>query len=248
LGLARQRPGINAFAMEVLCARILERHRDSIKVQKPRLAVPNLTRIIGATLTLSNKHGFHATTLRQLAEASGLSMGGLYTYFDSKPTLLAMILGEVAETVIGVLAAPPDGVKRDPRKHLHWIIATHVRLSEAMQPWFVFSFMEAKSFPPTERQRAIEMEVMTEKIIADVLKQGVAGGVFAVDEVTLTASLIKPLLQDWYVKRAKYRRRGTSIEAYINAVATFVDTALSGKSRVGRAANVRSKSRATAHA
>ncbi len=69
MGLARQRPGTNAFAMDVLCARILERHRDSVRVQKPHLAVPNLTRIIGATLTLSNKHGFHATTLRQLAEA-----------------------------------------------------------------------------------------------------------------------------------------------------------------------------------
>ena len=235
MGLARQRPGTNAFAMDVLCARILERHRDSIRVQKPHLAVPNLTRIIGATLTLSNKHGFHATTLRQLAEASGLSMGGLYTYFDSKPTLLSMILGEVAATANEVLSAPPDDVKQDARKHLHWLIATHIRMTEAMQPWFVFSFMEAKSFPPAERQRAVDMEVMTEKIIADVIKQGTAGGVFAVDQVTLTASLIKPLLQDWYVKRAKYRRRGTSIETYIGAVGTFVDAALSTRSPGARA-------------
>ncbi|WP_050406144.1 TetR/AcrR family transcriptional regulator [Bradyrhizobium embrapense] len=233
--------------MDVLCARILERHRDSIRVQKPHLAVPNLTRIIGATLTLSNKHGFHATTLRQLAEASGLSMGGLYTYFDSKPTLLSMILSEVAETAAEVLTAPPASVKQDARKHLHWIIATHVRMSEAMQPWFVFSFMEAKSFPPAERQRAIEMEVMTEKIIADVLKQGVASGVFAIDQVALTASLIKPLLQDWYVKRAKYRRRGTSIEAYINAVSAFVDAAVARRTRPGRVATGRrTRSRPTA--
>lgn len=246
--LARQRPGTNAFSMDVLCARILERHRDSIKVQKPHLAVPNLTRIIGATLTLSNKHGFHATTLRQLAEASGLSMGGLYTYFDSKPTLLSMILGEVAETASEVLTAPPDDVKGDARKHLHWIIATHVRMSEAMQPWFVFAFMEAKSFPPAERQRAKDMEVMTEKIIANVLKQGVASGVFTIEQVTLTASLIKPLLQDWYVKRAKYRTRGTSIEAYINGVATFVDAALAARNRTGRiVAGSRSKPKQMAH-
>ncbi|WP_338701701.1 TetR/AcrR family transcriptional regulator [Bradyrhizobium sp. 26S5] len=232
--------------MEVLCARILERHRDSIRVQKTHLALPNLTRIIGATLTLSNKHGFHATTLRQLAEASGLSMGGLYTYFDSKPTLLSMILGEVAETAAEVLNSPPANVKQDARKHLHWIIATHIRMSEAMQPWFVFCFMEAKSFPAAERQRAIEMEVMTEKIIADVLRQGVASGVFAIDQIMLTASLIKPLLQDWYVKRWKYRRRGTSIEAYINAVGTFIDAAVAGRARPSRVATTsRAKSRQT---
>lgn len=121
-------------------------------------------------------------------------------------------------------------------------------MSEAMQPWFVFAFMEAKSFPPAERQRAKDMEVMTEKIIANVLKQGVASRVFTIEQVTLTASLIKPLLQDWYVKRAKYRTRGTSIEAYINGVATFVDAALAARNRTGRiAAGSRSKPKQMAH-
>jgi hypothetical protein len=77
------------------------------------------------------------------------------------------------------------------------------------------------------------MEATTEKIIANVLKQGVADGSFTAVQVALTASLIKPLLQDWYVKRAKYRRRGTSIESYINAVGTFVGAALSNKARGG---------------
>jgi hypothetical protein len=70
------------------------------------------------------------------------------------------------------------------------------------------------------------MEAMTEKIIADVLRQGVASGAFTIGHVRLTASLIKPLLQDWYVKRAKYRRRGTSIEAYVATVTAFIDDAL----------------------
>ncbi len=243
MNLARRRSWKNAFSTEALCTRILERHRASIRVQKPRLAVANLTRIIGATLTLSNKQGFHATTLRQLAEASGLSMGGLYTYIDSKPRLLSMILGEVAATATEVLTAPPDDVKHDAHKHLEWIIATHIRMSEAMQPWFVFAFMEAKSFPPAERQRAIDMEATTEKIIADVLKQGVASGAFTIDHVRLTASLIKPLLQDWYVKRAKYRKRGTSIDGYIDGVGTFVSAALSNGSRINARTAVRSRSK-----
>ncbi len=229
--------------------RILERHRDSIRVQKPQLAVANLVRIISATLTLSNKQGFHATTLRQLAEASGLSMGGLYTYIDSKPMLLSMILGEVAATATEILTTPPDDVKKDAHKHLDWIIATHIRMSEAMQPWFVFAFMEAKSFPPAERQRAVDMEATTEKIIADVLRQGAASGAFAIDQVRLTASLIKPLLQDWYVKRAKYRKRGTSIDDYIDVVGSFVGTALSSRGRSGgrAAAGIRSKPKPMAH-
>jgi AcrR family transcriptional regulator len=228
--VARQRPWTAAVAIDALCARIFERHRDAIRVRKPDVAVTNLSRIIEATLKLSNTQGFHATSLRDLAKASGLSMGGLYSYFDNKAMLLSMILREVAATATEVLSAPPEHLSDDPRAHLAWAIETHIRLSEAMQPWFVFSFMEAKSFPPAERKIAVDAEVATEKIFADVIARGAASGVFVVDEAGLTASLIKPLLQDWYVKRAKYRKRGTSIESYIAAVTKFVEGALIAES------------------
>jgi hypothetical protein len=70
---------------------------------------------------------------------------------------------------------------------------------------------------------------MTEDIIARALRQGVADGVFAISDVSLTAALIKPLLQDWYVKRAKYRKRGTSIDTYIGAVTNLIIAAISTK-------------------
>ena len=148
MNFARPRPWAGSVSTEVLCARILERHRDVVRVRKPSVAVANLTRIVDATLKLSNKQGFHATSLRDLAKVSGLSVGGLYSYFDNKTTLLSMILGETAATVTEVLSRPPDDVTDDARAHLEWVIDTHVRLSEAMQPWFVFAFMEAKIVSP----------------------------------------------------------------------------------------------------
>ena len=172
--IARQRPWAYAVTTEALCTRILERHRNAIRVQKADVAVANLARIIDATLKLSNKQGFHATSLRELALASGLSMGGLYSYFDNKAMLLSMILREVASTATEVLSAPPGHLVHDPRAHLAWVIETHIRLSEAMHPWFVFSFMEAKSFPPAERKIAVDAEVATEQIFADVVARGVA--------------------------------------------------------------------------
>ena len=226
MNFAGQRQWTAAFSTEALCARILDRHRDTVRVQKPHVAVANLARIIEATLKLSNKQGFHATSLRDLAQASGLSMGGLYSYFDNKTTLLSMILGEVSTTVNEVLGAVSEGIAADPLGHLKWLIETHIRLTEAMQPWFVFAYMEAKSFPAAERRMAVDSEAATEEIFAAVLRQGAASGQFAVADIDLTASLIKPLLQDWYVKRAKYRKRGTTIEHYVEAVSAFVEAAI----------------------
>lgn len=212
-----------------LCRSVLENNRDSISIQKPELAVRKLALILNAALELSNKKGFQAMSLRDLSQTSGVSMGGLYSYFDSKATLLKMILSEVTMAVENALAHPPEEVRRDPRTHLMWLIEIHIRLTEAMLPWFTFSFMEAKNFPSAERKRAIDSEELTESYFAQVLERGVKDGSFSIDMPPLMAALIKPLLQDWYVKRAKYRRRKVDIDSYIGMVQSIVLAACGAK-------------------
>ena len=217
------------YSLQAASARILERHRDDIRTQKPHVAVAKLSKIIEATLKLSNRQGFQAMSLRDLAAAAGLSMGGLYSYFDGKDTLLVMILGEVSSAAEGLLEAAPVAVRDDPVAHLTWLIEMHVLLSEMMQPFFVFAYMEAKSFPAPARKRAIASEAATEAIFARVVADGVARGAFAIDDPEFAAALIKPLLQDWYVKRPNYARRGVTAEAYGKRVSQFVLGALGAR-------------------
>ena len=221
-----------SFTTERLCQRMLERHRDVIRVQKDHLAVRKLVKIVTAALDLSSRLGFHAMSLRDLSRESEVSMGGLYSYFDSKTTLLSMILTEVGVTATEVLGQAPADVRADPRRHLDWLIDTHIRLTEVMQPWFVFAFMEAKAFPQPARKMAVDSEEATEKIFAEALRLGAGRGLFQAGNPELTAALIKPLLQDWYVKRAKYRRRGIAIGDYVAAVSAFVSAALGDRPAV----------------
>jgi len=214
------------FSLKAICTRMLERHRDTIRTQKPHVAVAKLMRIIQTTLTLANRKGFHSMSLRDLATESGLSMGALYTYFDTKDTLLMMILGEVSSAVSETLGSPPGHLADHPAERLRWLLETHVYLTEAMQPWFVFAYMEAKAFPKEGREKATKSELSTEKMIADALADGLKRGLFSMRDVEMTASMIKPLLQDWYVKRSKYRRRGISPEHYVQAVTEFVEAAI----------------------
>lgn len=217
---------LSVWTTEKLCSRIFERHRDRIKVQKQHLVVTNLSRIVTAFLRLSNRKGFHATSLRDLAEESGMSMGALYSYFDSKETLLVMVLEEVTATVVEVLDNAPLSIKSDPGMHLLWAIETHIRLTETMLPWFVFAFMEAKSFPAGARKAAVDSEVQTEDILAAIIERGVADGAFQTTDPRFFAALVKPLLQDWYVKRSKYRKRGVEIGRYIAEVENLLLTSL----------------------
>ncbi|KAF0677192.1 TetR/AcrR family transcriptional regulator [Profundibacterium mesophilum] len=221
--------GIAMPSLSDLCRSVLDSNREKIAIQKPDVALRKLELILTSALELSNGKGFQAMSLRDLSRASGISMGGLYQYFDSKTTLLKMILSGVSGAVEGALADPPPEVEADPRAHLLWLIDTHVRLTEQMLPWFTFSYMEAKNFPLAERRAAIDSEALTESYFANVIARGIASGAFAGSTSPLMPALIKPLLQEWYVKRAKYRRRGVTIETYIATVQQMVLDATGAK-------------------
>lgn len=220
----------DALNTSEICRRMIERNPNTIRVQKERMALPKLIRIVEATLQLSRRQGFHATSLRELAAEAGMSMGGLYAYFDSKNSLLRMMITEVSNTIVEYLKDAPDEIIADPREHLNWLIRTHVEVTDRMHNWFAFSYMEVRFFAQEERDLALDGELATEKIFASVLQVGVDKGCFNIDDVNLTAALLKPLLQDWYVKHGKYRRRRISARQYADAIIDLVDRAYSSAS------------------
>jgi hypothetical protein len=71
--------------------------------------------------------------------------------------------------------------------------------------------------------------LQTESIFSDILESGVASGVFTFNDPLLVAAAIKALLQDWYLKRWKYRRRMISVEGYADFVISMISAYGVGK-------------------
>lgn len=201
-------------------------NKDAIKIKKEKFVLPNLQAIINSTIDLSNRTGFRAMSLRDLSGSAGMSMGALYSYIDSKKRLMEIILGQVLHVVETTLGGE-EPRQLEPRERLRWLLRNHVFLSEVMQPWFFFAYMEAKSFDNVGKRMAIANELLTEGLITSCLVDGERSGAFRAVDPTMTASLIKPLLQDWYLKRWKYSRRGVGPDAYAAWVIDFVEAFVS---------------------
>lgn len=213
----------------VLCAVIFKQFGASIRVQKEHVAVPNLEKIILAALDIGRRKGFHSTTTRDLAEASSLSMGAIYSYVESKETLLRMILAGVDHAVENAIVPFDQGEQDDPALRLHGLIRRHIEVSDILQRWFAFAFLEVKAFDKDARNMVLASELHNERLIADAISDGIARGIF-IDLPPLTlAGMIMPLLQDWYIKRWKFRKRGIGSTAYVEAVTGFVDRAIARK-------------------
>ena len=200
-----------------ICRELFHQNKHLIRIKKEQVAVPNLVRIIDSTLRLANSKGFRAMTLRDLCADSGLSMGGLYAYIKNKDDLIHLIQSHGFILTRRTLLKYTECV-RDPYEKLYSAIKAHLYLSEIMRAWFYFSFMEAKSLPPEEKQGAVAIELEIENIFFGIVEDGIAKGAFRAVNARLLSSLIKAMLQDWYLKRRKYRDQNIGVDQYASTV------------------------------
>ena len=217
-----------APTLENICRDLIRENKGKISVKKEQVAVKNMMRILEAVFSLNREKGFETMSLRDLSRKSGLSMGALYSYFPGKEELRSMILRQgvayTREIILGQTDAWPDPIER-----LEVAIETHLYLTEVLRPWFYFAYMEASSLSRRGKRRAMEDELATEQIFLDILKEGVASGDLHCPDVELVAALIKAVLQDWYLKRWKYKRKGITVEGYARFVVDFVLSRMTGK-------------------
>jgi hypothetical protein len=105
-----------------------------------------------------------------------------------------------------------------PVEKLDTAIRTHLYLSEVMQPWFYFAYMEVKNMPRFKQERAMEAELASERLFSDILREGLEKKIFMPHNHDLTASMLKAVLQDWYLKRWKYRGKKVTVDDYARFV------------------------------
>lgn len=217
--------GLSLSKIEI-CRAIFRQNADRIRIKKEHVAVPNLVRIIDSTLRLTRSKGFHAMSLRDLSADTGMSIGGLYAYIRGKDDLVHLIQLHGMLLTRRTLHAYTDGIT-EPWKRLQAAIRSHVYLSEVMRPWFYFSFMETRNLPAPHKEEAIAIEREVEDIIHDIIADGIAQGVFRQIDARLLAALSKAMMQDWYLKRRKYRELDVSPTAYADFVCSVLDRYLS---------------------
>ncbi len=192
-------------------------HKDRIRVQKETVAVDKLNRIIKATFNLSNQKGFALMSLRDLSQETSISMGSLYAYIGSKGQLAEMIhqfLPHIFDLCIGVHLDKNDS----SQQQLNKLVRGHIFITERLQPWFFFAFMETKHLSRSVKQLAKDNEAKSEMLLHQIIKQGEQQGIFAPSDKFLTSMMIKNLLQNWYVKHTKYKHNNTDCETYIRFI------------------------------
>lgn len=208
----RQFQAMTPLDGENIWAYLLDHNAGRITVKRRKPALENLEKIFRATFKLANDVGFRAMNLRDLCRETGLSMGGLYGYISGKDQLAEMIEDVVRHATHEMPRMFED--LTDPLDKLEALVRASIYVSEILQPWFYFVFMDSRVLQAAQRNTAKESELHVQALIAGVIAQMPRR---AEGKPELLAAHVMAMFQDWYVKRWKYRAADVSPDQFADS-------------------------------
>ncbi|WP_175236238.1 TetR/AcrR family transcriptional regulator [Achromobacter mucicolens] len=163
----------------------------------PTLAAPR-ERILEEAAKLFARSGYDGSSISDLAAAIGVSKAAIYHYYPTKQDIYDAIILEVLEgltqTVGREVASAVGGVAR-----LRAFMVGHARYFEQHHAQFVTMLIGYSGMALSEREDAARLRDSYEKLLRDVIAQGVADGAFRALDVAATGRAVLSML-NWMVR------------------------------------------------
>ena len=160
-----------------------------------------------AALELFARHGFAAVTMRRIAGAVGVQAGAIYNYTSDKQALLFDLLDGHMADLLSKWSV--ELVPVDPISALDHFVAFHLDF-HIKRPELVFiSYMELRNLTELNFKSIVDKRRIYEKIIYNLILNGVGSGDFWVPDPKITSLALIALLTgpvDWFREDGRLTR------------------------------------------
>lgn len=171
--------------------------------------------IVKAAVDLFVRKGFHKTTVREIAQRFGMSVGTLYEYIRTKEDILFLVCDYI-HTSVSMRVKPSLKITSDNTETLKRAIKIYFEIIDEMQDYIIFLYQETKSLSKEARKYIFNAEDEMTQIFEELLLKGTKEGSFSIDkkDIRLIAHNIMVLGQMWAFRRWVLQKNYT-LERYI---------------------------------
>ena len=152
-----------------------------------RSGIESKRKILNVAMRVFSEHGYARASMRMMAKASGISIGGLYIYFKNKEDLyLTLIKSRLDDLIVKNRETIKD--IKDPAEALSTFISTHLNyakrhkeliLIQGREHGFAFGIEMKKKFFRSQRS-----------LMEDIIRKGISMGIFSKCDVKESAKII----------------------------------------------------------
>lgn len=129
-----------------------------------------LESILRTAASVFAERGYHRASIRDISRATGVSLAGLYYYFQSKEELLFLIQDHALEQLIGGAEERVVGVT-DPRERLRRLMENHLRYFVQNMPEMKVLSHEAESLGGEYRTRVEARKRRLTMLAREILRE-----------------------------------------------------------------------------
>ncbi len=154
------------------------------------------SQICKAAVERFSADGYRATTMQSIADTAGMSVGLIYEFFRDKEDLLIFSMNDVLDAYVRDV---PLAVSKHADLFGQFIAAVHgfSRVVDEKRKAWLIGYRELHLLPDAQRQRILEKDTATTKLIEDRITACIRGGVFhPVDAQMLTYQILL-LMHGW---------------------------------------------------
>jgi AcrR family transcriptional regulator len=201
------------------------------KIKNNELIKARRAQICRAAEELFAQKGYHKTSIRDIANKSGISIGSLYDYIRNKEDILYLLAKEFYDNlrteVIKVLEAQHNVVSE-----LEGTLATMLRVVDRFQEYTLFTYRDSKYLKREDLIALLEQDSFFTGTFTQIIQKGVRQGIFEALEPEVVANMLTILTHSWALKR--YNLKRFSLYLFQKTLIQFVLNGLMKKEGNGR--------------
>ncbi|KKL20051.1 hypothetical protein LCGC14_2459340 [marine sediment metagenome] len=163
---------------------------------------------------LFSAKGFERTTVREIADSVGISVGLIFNYFPSKAAILKYLFDGLHQQIEATFRPATFQVGADPRRALEQAVESWVTWVDQHHREVLFSYRESHSLPPSERRALETRELGVTDIVTSILSAGAEEGVWDPDHLSPKANAIMVLGHMWAFRHWAFAKH-FELEEYI---------------------------------
>lgn len=139
-----------------------------------------------ATRVFADK-GYRATTIRDIVEAAGVSVGSFYFYFASKVDLFETLYGQLNDQFLSILGRAAVELERDPCSGLTAAVARTMRLMNERRAASRLLIAHSSGIHPDFERKRLENNKRFYTILVHLLEGLTQSGLIQCDNANLAA-------------------------------------------------------------
>jgi AcrR family transcriptional regulator len=131
-----------------------------------------------AAVTAFLEHGFHGTSVRDVATGAGISVAGLYHHFPSKVDILFDLMSRTMDDLIAATERALAGAGDSPVDQLRAVVEAHVLFHAERRAESFVGNSELRSLGEARSRAIIEKRDRQQRLFDRVVATGVERGLF----------------------------------------------------------------------